>query len=155
MTLLDPELSKPYACPLKVSLNPVAVPLPIYSSKVSAGQSRFPSPAQDYEQEELDLNKYLIRNPPATFLFTVKGDSMSGIGIYDGSKLIVDRSITAKSSHIVVAVVDEELMVKRLYKRGSVVKLLSENPKYVPILFSEGQELIIWGVVTYVISQAL
>lgn len=139
---------------LKVSLGPTCTPLAQYSGKVSAGQSRFPSPAQDYEMEELDLNKYLITNPPATFIFTVSGDSMSGIGIYDGTKLVVDRSVTAKSSHIVVAVVDGELMVKRLYRRGSVVKLLSENPAYPPIVFSEGQELTVWGVVTYVISKA-
>lgn len=139
----------------KLSLNPSGLKRPLYSGKVAAGQSRFPSPAQDYVLEELDLNQHLITNPPATFFFTVSGDSMTGAGIFDGSTLVVNKAITPKSNHIVVAVVDGELMVKRLYKRGGVVKLLSENPAYAPIVFSEGQELFIWGVVTYVISKAL
>ena len=84
----------------------------------------------------------------------VIGDSMTGVGIYPGSILVVDKSKTPKSNSIVVALVDGELMVKRLYKRGNVIKLLSENAVYPPIVFSEGQELIIWGVVTYVISPA-
>jgi DNA polymerase V len=150
-TFHQPALPKILEVP---SLNPLALPRPIYSGKVRAGQSRFPSPAQDYEQAELDLNKRLVRNPPATFFFTVSGDSMIGAGIFEGSTLVVDRSIKAKSSSIVVAMVEGELMVKRLYKRGSVVKLLSDNPAYAPITLTEGQELIIWGVVTYVISAA-
>ncbi|OAJ69826.1 repressor [Methylobacillus sp. MM3] len=127
---------------------------PLYSGKVIAGQSRFPSPAQDYELAELDLNQRLIANPPATFFMQVTGDSMTGVGIYPGSMLVVDKSKTPKSNSIVVALVDGELMVKRLYKRGSIIKLLSENDAYPPIVFSEGQELIVWGVVTYVISPA-
>jgi len=133
--------------------NPPALARPIYSGKVSAGQSRFPSPAQDYEQKFLDLNERYINNPPATFFFQVKGDSMIGAGIYDGSTVIVDRAIKPKSSSIVIADVDGEWMVKRLYKRGNVVKLLSENPDHAPITFAEGQELTIFGVVTYVIHQ--
>lgn len=136
------------------SFAPSVLLRPLYSGKVIAGQSRFPSPAQDYEQAELDLTKRLITNPPATFFMQVTGDSMTGVGIYPGSMLVVDKSKTPKSNSIVVALVDGELMVKRLYKRGSVIKLLSENAAYPPILFSEGQELIIWGVVTYVISPA-
>lgn len=125
---------------------------PIYSGKVSAGQSRFPSPAQDYEQETLDLNKRFISNPPATYFFTVKGDSMIGAGIMDGATAIVNADIKPKSSSIIVAAVNGEWMVKRLYKRGSVVKLLSENPAHPPIIFAEGEELIVFGVVTYVIN---
>ena len=125
---------------------------PIYSGKISAGQSRFPSPAQDYEQETLDLNKRFISNPPATYFFTVKGDSMIGAGIMDGATAIVNADIKPKSSSIIVAAVNGEWMVKRLYKRGSVVKLLSENPAHPPIIFAEGEELIVFGVVTYVIN---
>jgi DNA polymerase V len=136
------------------SLFPSALLRPLYSGKVIAGQSRFPSPAQDYELAELDLNQRLIANPPATFFMQVTGDSMTGVGIYPGSLLVVDKSKTPKTNSIVVALVDGELMVKRLYKRGSVIKLLSENAAYPPIVFSEGQELIVWGVVTYVISPA-
>lgn len=142
-----PEL--PQALP-----NPPPLPRPIYSGKVSAGQSRFPSPAQDYEQKTLDLNDRFIANPPATFFFTVKGDSMVGAGIFDGATLIVDRALKPKSSSIVIADVDGEWMVKRLYKRAGVIKLLSENPNNAPIVLEEGQELVIFGVVTYVINEA-
>jgi DNA polymerase V len=133
--------------------NPPTLARPIYSGKVSAGQSRFPSPAQDYEQKFLDLNERYISNPPATFFFDVKGNSMEGAGIFEGDTVIVDRAIKPKSSSIVIAAVDGEWMVKRLYKRGNVVKLLSEHPEHQPITFSEGQELTIFGVVTYVIHQ--
>ena len=133
-------------------INPPDLYRPIYSGKVSAGQSRFPSPAQDYEQEELDLNKHLIKNPPATFLYNVGNayDSMIDVGILPSALLIVDRSINPKSSHIVVAVVNGEEVVKRLYKWRNVVELRSENKEknYPPIVFSEGQELVIEGVVT-------
>ena len=133
-------------------INPPALYRPIYSGKVSAGQSRFPSPAQDYEQEELDLNKHLIKNPPATFLYNVGNayDSMIDVGILPNALLIVDRSINPKSSHIVVAVVNGEEVVKRLYKWRNVIELRSENKEknYPPIVFSEGQELVIEGVVT-------
>ena len=139
---------------LQASPNPRPMPRPIYSGKILAGQSRFPSPAQDYEQKTLDLNDRFIANPPATFFFTVKGDSMVGAGIFDGATLVVDRSIKPKSSNIVIADVDGEWMVKRLYKRSGVIKLLSENPLNEPITLKEGQELVIFGVVTYVISEA-
>ena len=130
-------------------------PLPFYDTPVSAGQSRFPSPAQDYEIAELDLNQLLITNPPATFLTRVTGDSMTGVGIYPGSILVVNRALKPRSSSIVVVLLDGELMVKRLYKHAGVVKLLSENPAYAPIALCEGQELLIWGVVTYVITSTL
>jgi len=133
--------------------NPPTQARPIYSGKVSAGQSRFPSPAQDYEQKFLDLNERYISNPPATFFFEVKGNSMEGAGIFEGDTVIVDRAVKPKSTSIVIAAVDGEWMVKRLYKRGNVVKLLSEHPDHAPITFSEGQELTIFGVVTYVIHQ--
>lgn len=132
-------------------LNPPALSRPIYSGKVAAGQSRFPSPAQDYEQEELDLNKHLIKNPPATFYYNVGSyDSMIDVGILPNALLIVDRSINPKSSHIVLAVVNGEKVVKRLYKWRNVIELRSENKdkNYPPVAFKEGDELIIEGVVT-------
>lgn len=134
------------------ALNAESLSRPIYSGKVSAGQSKFPSPAQDYEQEELDLNKHLVKNPPATFYYNVGDsyDSMIDVGIYPKALLIVDRSINPKSSHIVVAVVDGEEVVKRLYKWRNVLELRSENKEknYPAIVFLEGQELVIEGVVT-------
>ena len=113
--------------------------------KVPAG---FPSPAADHTRKSLDLNEHLIRNKDATFIFRVNGDSMIGIGIYDGDELLVDRSIEPKHGNIVLAVLNNEFTVKRLHRRGSVVKLLAENPAYPPIVVQEGEELLIWGVVT-------
>jgi len=134
------------------SPDPIQLSRPIYSGKIAAGQSRFPSPAQDYELETLDLNKRFINNPAATYFFSVKGDSMINAGILDGSVAVVNASLKPRSSSIVVAAVDGEWVIKRLYKRGNVVRLLSENPAYAPIEFQEGQELIIFGVVEHVIN---
>ena len=143
---------------LPASINPSIVQIPFYEGKVRAGQSRFASAAQDYEMKELDLNQLLITDPPATFMISVATDcdSMIDVGIYPGSKLIVNKALgpKAKSSNIVIAVVDGEFVVKRLYKRFKIVRLLSENKAkaYPPIEFSEGQELMIWGVVQHVIT---
>jgi DNA polymerase V len=119
--------------------------LEVCAWKVPAG---FPSPAADHTRKELDLNEHLIRNKEATFIFRVKGDSMIGIGIYDGDELIVDRSIDAKHGNIVLSVLNNEFTVKRLHRRGGVVKLIAENPIYPPIVVKDGEELVIWGVVT-------
>lgn len=100
----------------------------------------------------MDLNKRFISNPAATYFFSVKGDSMINAGILDGSVAVVNASLKPRSSSIVVAAVDGEWVIKRLYKRGNVVKLLSENPSYPPIEFQEGQELVIFGVVEHVIN---
>lgn len=101
---------------------------------------------------DLDLNQHLIKKPATTFFTEVTGDSMIEAGIFPGSLLIVDMDLKPKSSDIVIVLLDGELMVKRLYKRGKIIKLLSENSAYQPIEMSEGQELIVWGVVTYVIT---
>ena len=143
---------KPSLFHMIAMINPPEIYRPIYSGKVAAGQSRFPSPAQDYEQEELDLNKHLITNPPATFYYNVGADydSMIDVGNLPKALLIVDRSINPKSSHIVVAVVDGAEVVKRLYKWRGVIELRSENKEknYPPVVFKDGDELIIEGVVT-------
>jgi DNA polymerase V len=117
---------------------------PLFRSQVTAG---FPSPAGDYIDKGLDLNTYLVRNKAATFFFRVQGNSMIGAPIHDGDLLVVDRSIQAKHGHIVLAVVDSEYTVKRLYKRAGVIELRAENPAYSPIRFLDGQEMQVWGVV--------
>lgn len=144
--------------PIPICSNPSVVMIPFFEGKVRAGQSRFVSAAQDYEMKELDLNELLVNDPPATFMVKVAkdADSMVDIGIFPDSKLIVNRALgpKAKSSNIVVAIVDGEFVVKRLYKRFKIVRLLSENKAkaYPPIEFTEGQELVIWGVVQHVIN---
>ena len=80
---------------------------------------------------------------------------MIGIGIYDGDTLVVDRSITPLHNQIVLAVIDNEFTVKRLYKRGEIIKLIPENPSFSVIELTEGQELCIWGVVTFNLHKLL
>ena len=109
----------------------------------------FPSPAADHTQTRIDLNDHLIRNKEATFLFRVTGDSMIDAGIFQGDTLLVDRSIEPKHNQIVLAVLNAEFTVKRLYRRGGVVKLLAENRIYPPRVIKPEEDLTIWGVVTF------
>ena len=118
--------------------------LPLFSTKVAAG---FPSPAADYEDKRLDINEYLVRNPVSTFFFSVQGDSMEGAEIFDGDILVVDKSVRPKHGHIVVAFVDGQRLVKRLYRRAGRVALVAESPNYPTLDIGEEQELVIWGVV--------
>lgn len=124
--------------------------LPLLLNRVPAG---FPSPADEYAETALDLNTYLIRNKTATFFFRVIGDSMTGANIHDGDLLVVDRSIEPKHGHIVLAVINNEYTVKRLYSLNGVIELHAENPAYAPIRFQEHDELQVWGVVTGAVSR--
>lgn len=118
--------------------------------RVPAG---FPSPADDYVEKRLDINEHLIRHPAATFLFDVTGDSMINAGILDGDKVVVDRSVEPAHRQIVVALVRGERTLKRLFRRGSRVELRPENPDFKPIVFKDGDELEIWGVVVGVVRK--
>lgn len=126
------------------AIDPPRVFIPLGAAKVSAG---FPSPAADYEDKQLDINDYLIRNPVSTFFFPVQGDSMQGAEIFDGDILVVDRSIKAMHGHIVIAFVDGERLVKRLHHRNGRVALVAENLAYPTIDIRGDMELVIWGVV--------
>ena len=121
--------------------------LPFYIHKVGAG---FPSPATDYIEDDVDLNTHLIKNAPATFIIRVQGKSMNNVGIYDGDLLIVDRSINPKNSSTVIANVNEELVVKTFIK-GKNNNYLASGPNKIEL--SENPNVIIWGVVTYVIHK--
>ena len=136
----------PEAHILSSSAPPDALELEVCAWPVAAG---FPSPAADHTQERIDLNRQLIRNKEATFLFRVKGDSMQGAGIYPGDALVVDRSINATHDHVVIAQLNGEYTVKRLYRKGGVVKLLAENPIYPARMIKEEDDFTVWGVVTY------
>ena len=123
---------------------------PLVSSLVQAG---FPSPAEDSIEGNLNLNEYLIHHPSATFFVRVAGDSMVNIGIFEGDILIVDRSLEPRHNHIVIAVVDGELTLKRLYKKSGTLRLLAENAAFPPLTFTDDTSLSIWGVVTATIHQ--
>ena len=101
----------------------------------------------------MDLNDYLVRRKSATYMFTVKGSSMIGASIEEGDKVVVDRSLRPRHNDIVVAVVDGEYTIKRLYKHRGRVELRPENPAYQPMVFEEGSELEVWGVVVGVVRR--
>lgn len=121
---------------------------PLFASGVSAG---FPSPADDYVEGRLDLNQFMVKHPAATFFVRVSGDSMIGAGIHDGDILVVDRSLEPVSGRVVIAVVNGELTVKRLFRCKGKARLLAENPGYPPIELTEETACEVWGVVTFVI----
>ena len=113
----------------------------------------FPSPSQDYSDTKIDLTQMLIRDELSTFIVRVSGDSMEGAGIYDGDKLIVDRSIEPRDGHVVVAVVDGEMTVKRLRVTSTGVVLQAENAEYPDVTVAELSDLTIWGVATTCLHQ--
>lgn len=121
---------------------------PLYASSVKAG---FPSPAEDYAEQKLDLNTHLIAHPAATFFLRVSGDSMINAGIFNGDLLIVDRSLNATHGKVVIAAVNGELTVKRLQKTKKGAFLIAENDNYPPIELKESDHIHIWGVVIYTI----
>ena len=123
-------------------------PRPLFLVPVSAG---FPSPADDYLEGKLDLNHHLIKHAAATFFVKVKGDSMSEAGIHSGDLLIVDRALEPTDNSVVIAIVNGELTVKRLCKRGGTLLLMPGNGKYEPLPITTGTDFEIWGVVTHVI----
>ena len=127
-----------------------ALPLPLVATRVKAG---FPSPAEDYIEERLDLNEKLVEHPGATFFVRVSGESMLNAGIQDGDTLVVDRSLEARNDDIVIAVIDNEFTVKRLVYRATRPWLIPCNPEFSEIELSEDMDTIIWGIVTSVIHQ--
>jgi DNA polymerase V len=124
--------------------------IPLYSSLVSAG---FPSPADDYTELSLDLNKYLIKHPAATFYARVKGDSMINAGIRDGDILVVDRALNVSDGCIAVCIIDSEFTVKRLKKDVDKILLIPENDDYKTIAVSEFNSFEVWGIVSFVIHK--
>ncbi len=126
--------------------------LPLFLESVSAG---FPSPADDYLENKLDLNEYLIHNPTATFFVRVTGDSMLDAGIHSSDILVVDRSLPAKDGSIVIAIINGEMTVKRLQKMKNKLYLLPDNRNYEPIEITSEMDFNIWGVVTNVIHSLI
>jgi DNA polymerase V len=137
----------------KLEIHPIVtgkpIRLPLVSARVAAG---FPSPADDYLERSIDLNDRLIKNPAATFLVRVSGDSRLNAGINSGDMLVVDKSLEAGEGNIVIAVVNGEFTLKRFSRKRGYPELLAENPDFPPIRLVEGDELYIWGVVKHVIK---
>lgn len=128
------------------------IKIPLYNESVKAG---FPSPADDFIDKHIDLNELLIKHPAATFFVRVKGDSMINSGILSGDVLIVDRALEANNNCIVIAVINGELTVKRLRKKGERIQLVPENDNYPIIDVTDEMSFQIWGVVKSVIREIL
>ncbi|MFT5611785.1 MAG: DNA polymerase V [Arenicella sp.] len=124
--------------------NIVKLEIPLFSSSVAAG---FPSPAEDHIEDTLDLNDYMVERPDSTFMLRVEGESMKDIGILPNDILVVDRSLKAVHNKIVIAAIDGQLTVKKLFHRGGLIKLLPENSDYPEIELEQESDLVIWGVV--------
>lgn len=137
------------------ALSPVSDHNPVlakyFDISVPAG---FPSPAQDYMEEEINLQQLLIPKPLSTFIMRVKGDSMKDAFIADNALIVVDRSIQADSGMIIVAVVNGEFTVKRLIKTPRTWVLHPDNPLYKPIPITDEMQFEVWGVVTKIIMDA-
>ena len=117
---------------------------------ISAG---FPSPADDFKEIRISLDKELVKNKEATFYARVSGDSMVGAGLDDGDLLVIDRSKNPENGKIAICLIDGEFTVKRIKKEKNKLYLVPENKKYKAIELKEENQLIIWGVVEYVIKK--
>ena len=117
---------------------------------ISAG---FPSPADDFKEIRISLDKELVKNKEATFYAKVSGDSMIGAGLDDGDLLVIDRSLSPENGKIAICFIDGDFTVKRIKKEKGKFYLIPENKNYKKILVNEENKLIIWGIVTYVIKK--
>ena len=124
--------------------------LPLAGAAIAAG---FPSPAEEYVEIALDLNKELIKHPAATFYARVKGDSMVDAGIQDGDLLVIDKALEPKEGSIAVCYLDGEFTVKRLAVQEKGVYLMPANAEFKPIRITEENEFLVWGIVAYVIHK--
>jgi len=131
------------------SVSETELELPFVKNGISAG---FPSPADDFLDAGIDLNKELIKNPNSTFYGKVKGDSMKDVGIHNGDLLIIDKSLEPKNGKIAVCYIDGEFTVKKIRLEKDFCWLLAANEDYKPIRVSAENDFIIWGIVTNVIK---
>ena len=125
---------------------------PLFDTPIAAG---FPSPADNFSERALDLNKYLIKHPAATFFVKVQGSSMEDANIFEGDILIIDRSIKATDKSIIIAAVNGEFTVKRIKIDKTGITLLAEIKNFSPIKITPETDFEIWGVVTYIIHKAM
>ncbi len=122
----------------------------LINAGISAG---FPSPAGDFKEERISLDKELIKNKEATFFARVSGESMINAGLEDGDLIVIDRSLEPTNNKIAVCFIDGEFTVKRLQVKKNKIWLKPENTNYKAIEVKEDNELIIWGIVTNVIKK--
>lgn len=126
------------------------LPLPYADEGIQAG---FPSPAQDYINESIDLNNELVKHPAATFFGRVSGDSMIEEGIEEGDILVIDKSLEPINGDLAVCCVDGEFTLKRISIEKNRIKLMPSNSAYPPIVVTAENQFAIWGIVTYTIKK--
>jgi len=123
--------------------------IPVLSTPISAG---FPSPALDFIDLSIDMNKYLIKRPTSTFYGRVKGQSMKDVGISDGDLLVIDKSIAPKDDQVAVCYLDGEFTLKKIKLEKDICWLIPANEEYQPIQVTSQNDFLIWGIVTHVIK---
>ena len=126
------------------------LPLPYADEGIRAG---FPSPAQDYMELAIDLNKELIKHPTSTFDGRVVGDSMKDEGIEEGDILVIDKSLELMDDDLAVCFIDGDFTVKRVRLESDAAWLVPSNVKYPPIKVTKDNEFMVWGIVTYTIKK--
>lgn len=137
LTFFLPDLSNP-------------IELPFITAGIKAG---FPSPAADFDESKISLDAVLVKNREATFYAKASGTSMIGAGIDDGDILVIDRSLEPQNNKVAVCCIDGEFTVKRIKITKEGVMLMPENKNFEPIKVTDDNQLIIWGIVTYVIKK--
>lgn len=133
-------------------LGPVSafsMPLHLMGTRICAG---FPSPADDFIDDEIDLTRILVSNRPATFLWRVSGNSMIEAGIHDGDVVVVDRSMNPRHGEVVVASIRGEVSLK-LYQNEGRPSLAFANREMPPLVISEDDDVTVWGVVTWTLHK--
>lgn len=124
--------------------------IPLSEERVAAG---FPSPAEDYAAQGLDLNKEVIKNPASTFYARVSGLSMVDEGINDGDLLVIDKSVEPRNGSLAVCYIDGEFTLKRFHREGDKALLIPANKEFSPITVTADNDFLIWGVVTYIVKK--
>ncbi|WP_317195418.1 LexA family protein [Rufibacter roseolus] len=124
--------------------------MPLYASYISAG---FPSPADDYLEDRIDLSTYLVQNPTSTFLMRVKGNSMQDANIHEGNLLVIDKSLKPRDGFPVVCFLEGEFTVKTFRQIKGKVYLEPANPVYPRIEVTEEMEMRVWGVIVWVLQK--
>jgi DNA polymerase V len=118
----------------------------------TANATGFGAAADDYAERGIDLNEQLVRNKPSTFFMRVNGDAMVGAGIYNGDVVIVDKSLNARNGNVVIAILNGEMLIRRLQVLENGKKLLVPETKKLSVIEINGESSFdVWGVVTYVI----
>lgn len=128
------------------------IEIPLASSSISAG---FPSPADDFQEDKISLDKYVVKNKEATFYASLKGTSMIDAGFDEGDILVIDRSLEPTDNKIAVCFVDGDFTVKRVKVTTDGAWLLPYNKDLKPIKITEENTFIIWGIVTYIVKKVI